>query len=274
MSGSEKPIFILGVGAQKAGTSWLHRQLTKSPLVNMGFTKEYHVWDAVFCELAAEFRADRKIGEGAEHVLRRMMQSCEGLYEKYFSQLVERSTRWTGDITPSYSMLRTKDFREIRRRLEDAGFRVKVVFLMRDPVERNWSALRMHRRLQLEQGIQIGDRQLNEMFEDFFRSPGAVARTRYDATISALKEVFFLEDLYIGFYESLFSEASICDLSTFLNLDLSYADKEEKVNASKVVTLDEELYEACREFYADVYSFCAREYPESEKLWLRRCLGS
>ncbi len=236
----------------------------------MGFAKEYHVWDAIFCELATNFRADRKIGEGADHVLRRMLQSYEGLYEKYFSQLVDRTTRWTGDITPSYSMLRAEDFRVIKRRLEDAGFSVKVVFLMRDPVERNWSALRMHQRVQSGQGNHIGDRKLNEMFEDFFRSPGAVARTRYDATISALREAFPFEALYIGFYESLFSEASIRNLSTFLNLDLAHADKEEKVNASKVVTLDEELYESCREFYADVYSFCAREYPETERLWMRR----
>jgi hypothetical protein len=270
MSDSETPIFILGVGAQKAGTSWLHKQLTKSPLVNMGFTKEYHVWDAVFCELATEFRADPKIGEGADHVLRRMMQSDQGFYERYFSQLVDRTTRWTGDITPSYSMLGAKDFGEIKRRLEDAGFTVKVVFLMRDPVERNWSALRMHQRVRSEEGIYISGRQLNEMFEDFFRTPGAVARTRYDATISALREAFPFEDLYVGFYESLFSEASIRNISTFLNLDLSHADKEEKVNASKVVALDEELYESCREFYADVYSFCAREYPETERLWLRR----
>jgi hypothetical protein len=87
MSNSLSPTFVLGVGAQKAGTSWLHRQLTKSPFVNMGFTKEYHVWDAIFCELAAEFRATLKVGEGADHALRRMMQSVEGAYENYFSQL-------------------------------------------------------------------------------------------------------------------------------------------------------------------------------------------
>ena len=45
MSKSEK-VFILGVGCQKGGTTWLHKQLDKHPNVNMGFTKEYHVFDA------------------------------------------------------------------------------------------------------------------------------------------------------------------------------------------------------------------------------------
>ena len=34
-------IFILGVGAQKAGTTWLHRELSKCPLIDMGELKEY-----------------------------------------------------------------------------------------------------------------------------------------------------------------------------------------------------------------------------------------
>jgi hypothetical protein len=115
-------------------------------------------------------------------------------------------------------MLRARGFREIKRRLEDVGFSVKVVFLMRDPVERNWSALRMHRRVQAGNGIQISDRQLNQMFEDFFRSPGAVARTRYDETIAALKDTFSSKQWYVGFYETLFSSASIRNLSIFLGL--------------------------------------------------------
>ena len=45
-----KPKFILGLGAQKAGTSWLHSTLSKNDNVHMGFTKEYHIWDFVFSE--------------------------------------------------------------------------------------------------------------------------------------------------------------------------------------------------------------------------------
>ena len=40
-------IFILGVGAQKAGTTWLHSQLSTNNSIDFGFRKEYHVFDTI-----------------------------------------------------------------------------------------------------------------------------------------------------------------------------------------------------------------------------------
>lgn len=51
----EKPIFLLGVGTQKSGTSWLYTQLQKSPETNMGLLKEYHIWDALFIDHFSHF---------------------------------------------------------------------------------------------------------------------------------------------------------------------------------------------------------------------------
>ena len=42
--------FLLGVGAQKAGTSWLHDQLNRRRDADFGFLKEYHVFDALELE--------------------------------------------------------------------------------------------------------------------------------------------------------------------------------------------------------------------------------
>ena len=42
-----KKIFILGVGAQKGGTTWLHRQLNSNQNIDLGFRKEYHILDAI-----------------------------------------------------------------------------------------------------------------------------------------------------------------------------------------------------------------------------------
>lgn len=43
-----KKIFLLGIGAQKAGTTWLHNQLVLNNNVDLGFAKEYHVLDSIF----------------------------------------------------------------------------------------------------------------------------------------------------------------------------------------------------------------------------------
>ena len=47
MTAPSQRTFLLGLGAQKAGTAWMHRYLESSPQCDPGFRKEYHVWDAV-----------------------------------------------------------------------------------------------------------------------------------------------------------------------------------------------------------------------------------
>jgi len=39
-----RPLFLFGVGAQKAGTTWLSAQLSKNPSVGFGWNKETCLW--------------------------------------------------------------------------------------------------------------------------------------------------------------------------------------------------------------------------------------
>ena len=54
-----KKNFILGVGCQKGGTTWLHQQLNKSKNTDMGFLKEYHVFDALYVPECQGFLSDK-----------------------------------------------------------------------------------------------------------------------------------------------------------------------------------------------------------------------
>ena len=47
-SNQTRKVFLFGVGAQKAGTSWLHEQLHRRQDADFGFCKEYHILDATF----------------------------------------------------------------------------------------------------------------------------------------------------------------------------------------------------------------------------------
>ena len=49
-------VFLLGVGAQKAGTSWLHQQLHQRSDADFGFLKEYHIHDALTIPKLERFR--------------------------------------------------------------------------------------------------------------------------------------------------------------------------------------------------------------------------
>ena len=42
--------FVLGLGAQKSGSTWLHSYLNHFSFSDFGPVKEYHIWDGVYSE--------------------------------------------------------------------------------------------------------------------------------------------------------------------------------------------------------------------------------
>ena len=269
MTAPATPVFLLGVGAQKAGTTWLYHQLSKSPSCNLGFTKEYHIWDAVYAPVVVgrPYRVPVVKPEPTEAAFRRLMQTVGGVYEHYFRQLITDQVRLVGDITPSYCTLDVNAYRNIKRRLESVGFRMKVVYLMRDPVERAWSALRMVQRQRLKAGEAIADEALLALFSDFYRNAPQSYRGNYPRTVTALRQCFDSDDLFIGFYETLFEPATLSALSAFLDVDLRHADVEERVNVSKPIPLPTDLRRACQAFHREVYAFCHAQFPVTRQLW-------
>jgi hypothetical protein len=269
MTQPTKPVFILGVGAQKAGTSWLHQALHQQPSVDMGFTKEYHVWDArLMPELFEGLRIDAAAAQGGPQSFHRAMQTVDGFYERYFASLITGSVRVTGDITPSYSCLAAEHFSLIRGKLKAIGFDVRVVFLMRDPAQRIWSAARMkRRRAKAWKDTEMTDQQFIAKFETFFSGKGVVARTRYDRTIEALRQAFTPEELYFGLYENMFEHRSLRELSAFTSVDLTAADAAQRINASPGLALPGDVADRCRRFYAEVYDYCFAHFPQARELW-------
>lgn len=267
MSESNMPIFILGVGAQKAGTTWLFKQLNQSKNVNMGFLKEYHIWDAIYSPLMSSFIASTKKNETAETALRKLMQTNEKVYEIYFRGLISETIQITGDITPSYSILTAEQLKTIRDRLESVGFLVKVVFLMRDPAKRNWSAFRHEIRKKLEIGMQINYQQIALEFERLYTGPQFVARTSYDLTVKSIKKTFSEENVFFGFYENLFQKENLEALSKFLNIDFDLMDSNKKVNVSPEIKFPIDEYNQCRKYFENIYEYCFSEFPITREIW-------
>ena len=265
------PVFILGVGAQKAGTTWLHRYLSSYDTVNMGCMKEYHIWDA---KLRPErfpnwILTSSQKPETLENGFRRLLQQTDGAYEAYFSGLISGPVRITGDITPSYTGLLAEDFSFIRDKLENVGFRVKVVFLMRDPVARCWSAQRMHfRNLGMADEAPSVDCIL-DAFEKNYHAQPAVIRTRYDKTCEALEKAFPTADIHYAFFENLFSRKEVASLSGFMGLQPKDDFVDKVFNETRWIELPLKLQQACFEFYQQTYEYCWRHFPVTKELWMQ-----
>ena len=224
--------FILGVGAQKGGTTWLHRQLNSNTNIDLGFRKEYHVFDAIedyekhktskrprngFRErrISKILNSHKRGTLGRNLGMQRKQSRYTALelafidnvdhYFNYFDYLYLRNENIdaVGDITPNYALLKTKTFALIRKGLESRGFDVKVFFLMRDPVEREWSLARMKQRNMDDRKKEKFDqfKYMEKITQDGFTS----YKSQYDKTIKQLEGAFEKNNIYYGFYESLFN---------------------------------------------------------------------
>ena len=196
--------------------------------------------------------------------LRGHIQSDSIPYEQYFAQLMYGEFNSTGDITPAYAGLQAHTYAQIKTRLESAGFRVKVVFLMRDPVERCMSAIR----------VRIRERQSGEVAELLrvaYKSEGLSLRTNYHRTIVEIEKVFDSRDIYYGIYEEMFSAVNIEKLSQFCGVPTNLAAGSEMVNAGNDrAPIDFELAKEISDFYSDVYDFCGNRFPQTKLLWRDR----
>ncbi len=266
--------FALGVGCQKGGTSWLHDYLASSPEAAAGFRKEYHVFDGVDLESEAWMR---------RRVMDRAAKAVEGLregrpaqprwgdalrqagfyadpesYFDYFTGLLRPDrVRLTMDITPSYALLSGERLRAIRGGFEARDVRVVPVLLLRDPVERISSMVRMnqHRRPDDFPGTAA------DWLRRLYARHDHESRTRYDLTLDSLEQAFAPEEMVVAFYEELFTEPVLRGICAALGIEYVEPDVGRVVNASPPSDpLPSELVHDVAAHYRGVYAAVAARF--------------
>lgn len=261
--------FVLGIGAQKAGTTWLHRYLSEAPGFAAGPMKEYHVWDDVYRideEGSPLLEGD---ADGEKESLRRRLVDDPELYFDHFAELLDRPGKFVAaDITPAYSALPSQAFERICRGFEAQAMDCRLIFLMRDPVERCWSAARMYRR----KGLTVAglDPALDE--EEFVlryaRSGHAKRRGSYELTIAAAESAVPPDKIHFGFYETQFEPAAVQAVSQFVGIATAPGFAEHQFNVSpKARELPDDIRIAVAQVHAETLEFCARRFPETRSFW-------
>lgn len=276
--------FLLGVGAMKAGTTWLHDYLAASPQCEPGVRKEYHVFDSQDLEGEAYVlgrvveKAHGSLDEVAQgrptdptFLLQAAMIADEELYFDYFTALFARSRqiRLTLDITPAYALLSPARLASIRARFEQRGVRPVAAYLMRDPVERIWSQVRMQKRRR--PGNNPGTAE--ELVAQRYAEPSYTDRTRYETTVRNLDEAFG-DRTFLAFYEELFDPATaaseIARLSSFLGIDAREPDLGAQFNVSpRSAELPEATARTVAEHFRATYEFVASRFPDRDlpRIW-------
>lgn len=157
---------FLGIGAQKAGTTWLAESLRRHPGVFVSERKELHWFDNKW---------DRPLREYARH-------------------FADADGRVKGEITPAYGVLPPERIRFVRTVMPD----VRLVLLLRNPVERAWSHALMD--LGARRGRRPEEIQADEVIS-FLEQEHAARRSDYLAILDAWLDVFPEEQLLVGFFD-------------------------------------------------------------------------
>ena len=227
--------FLLGVGAQKAGTSWLHDQLHRRSDADFGFLKEYHVFDALELERFANFRPKRPTPLKWRTWRRaRFIARPERYFDYFASRLKPSRIRLTGDITPSYAGLSAESYQRIQKAFAQRGVQTRAVFIMRDPVERFLSQQRMQLR---KRGLLTPAHEIEHLNKASLKLLKRDSlRSDYPATLDALRQGFAESEVFIGLYETLFTADNHHALCRCLGIPEQTPDGSHRVNASQATT--------------------------------------
>ncbi|WP_238368022.1 sulfotransferase [Mesobacterium pallidum] len=261
--------FILGVGGQKCGTTWLHYYLGTHKFVDFGFEKEYHIFDArtlpecefflenMVLKVATQMEGGLKGLRDSTHLYRlNFVANPQSYYDYFRSVLNAEGIKITGDITPSYAGLSIDTLRAIRRNFRRRGVEVRPVFLMRDPVYRLQSMVRMHFRDTKRKPTREDELAAMRKAQD---SPGERMRANYQTTLENLYKVFGRDGVYVELYERLFDTPALDRLGQFLDVTLSEPPVDKEVNVSRTSNvLGQGEYAAFKSRYESVYDEVAR----------------
>ncbi len=272
----EGKTFVCGVGVQKAGTTWLYDYLADRGDIYMSKPKEIHYFDTmhapgrrsehpVWLRDSVIGRLQEATPEDSPRKIRKLLSLLD-IYRMYLDEdgytdfFGRRSNEYAmfGEITPAYCMIGTEGFAHMRRLFQ----KVKIVYLMRDPVERHYSAARMS----------VGRNESGLSAEEYFMrkldSPFGLSMTDYGSHIEALRQIFTPDEIFIGYYETLFNDAEIQRLCDFLGVPFMTGDYAFRANKSdEGGGLTPAMVKAAREAFDGTYSYCRNTLPDVPKSW-------
>ena len=286
---TREPTFLFCVGATKAGTSWLHDHLKGHDQCHFRTVKELHYFGlsdpAQFenalrkgrkeiARLTALLAADDSKTASIERRLADLRDWQKVLRARSFDLAAYKAylthgmgtAQVVGDVTPGYALLPV----ETLRSMLETGQDVRVIYLLRDPVARLWSHIRMI----VNQNAPVNFKtEAVALFESILNGESSpvvtniMARGDYASIIAKLTQAFGPKRLLILFYEDLFGADGVAKLSYFLGIRPGTADLNRKVHQGEPLALPTGFRERALAFLRPQYDYIAQNMGHLPKAW-------
>lgn len=245
---------FLCIGAQKAGTTWLHHNLSQQPGIWLPPVKELHFLDHAPPSLMKRFfshqshhalaRANAKTA-AAELIGGRGSLAAFGLawrlafakrdWDWYASLFPTRPGLMCGEICPGYARLP----RDVIQSVAQRNPQVKIIYLLRDPIDRAWSSVAMHFRKRNDQTINEVER---DQILKRIGNPKFQSHCKYDENIANWLSCFPPEQVYFGFFERIEADPMgyLADVLAFLGVPAKPAASapSTRINAGRGEVID------------------------------------
>lgn len=275
------------VGATKAGTSWLHRYISDHPECWMQPIKELHYFDAIDRN---DWAYQRSVIEGRRAGLQADLAGASGPWADELRRQIAQMDRWlavlasgredlpayldyltagadgrlVADMTPAYSLLSQDRLSGMARLLPD----VRFIYLMRDPVARLWSHVRMMAERRAKPGESLAERAkriLNRVITG--KEPQIAERSDYRAALSKILAAVAPARRLVMFSEDLFSQAGVGRICAFLGISPVPARPDRRVFEGQAVPMTEFQRRRAGRWLAEQYDFVATTLGDVPPAW-------
>ena len=236
------PQFLI-IGAQKAGTTWLFKNLDSHPEIWLPPEKELHFFDLppampMYGLLFAPLKTARawtwnrmlrdwgKVcsGEGSAWWYWKyyFLPRCWWWYESLFSP---SAGQICGEATPRYAILKERQIKKIIDRLPQ----LKIIYILRNPIERMWSDVAMHHSKRFgENGMWEADQ---DSVRSFLKNPSNLAHSKYAENLARWEKYVTRDKMHICYYDDISTTPHLLikEIFEFLNVDSSFQPPDDQL---------------------------------------------
>lgn len=268
---------LLCVGAQKAGTTWLYSILKNSEEISFARYKEVHYFDMVdglnnqlpnrvIRDISKNLQISRQklISRSFQNQANAIRNVKNFLDDDWYISRFNKEAKYSADFSPEYALLSEAAFKKVK----SISNNQKIIFIMRDPVNRAESALKYFYQIK---NINIEDVSLEEL-RSKMQSKLIIPKSQYEKTIRILDKEFDAKDVLYLFYEDIMKDKRkhLGIIADFLDIEVENPASNElhkRVNKSRLFDFDESILSVARGSLEETYLYVKNRFGYMPGEW-------